>query len=88
MSELMGKNFIKNGNLIINKLGILIGYRSLLRGLPLWRDFSWRYWTIDKLKGRRIKPVLWFHLWVPVWHEGRGPYLSIGLWFIRIMRGY
>lgn len=30
----------------------------------------------------------WFELWTPIWHEGRGPYVSIGLWFIFIYRGY
>jgi len=30
----------------------------------------------------------WFHLWTPVWHKGRGPYISIGLGFIGIYRGY
>ena len=30
----------------------------------------------------------WFHWWTPVWHEGIGPYIIIGLGCIRIMRGY
>jgi len=30
----------------------------------------------------------WLHLWTPIWHCGRGPYISCGLGVIRILRGY
>lgn len=30
----------------------------------------------------------WIDLWTPIWHEGRGPYISCGLGMIRILRGY
>ena len=30
----------------------------------------------------------WCDFWTPTWHDGRGPYLSIGLWFVFIYRGY
>jgi len=30
----------------------------------------------------------WLHVWTPVWHKGRGPYVSIGLGCIRVCRGY
>jgi hypothetical protein len=30
----------------------------------------------------------WFHRWTPMWHEGRGPYVSMGFWRIGIYRGY
>jgi hypothetical protein len=30
----------------------------------------------------------WLCLWTPVWHEGRGPYISIGLGIVRFLRGY
>lgn len=30
----------------------------------------------------------WIIAWTPVWHEGRGPYVSIGLGIIAIYRGY
>jgi hypothetical protein len=30
----------------------------------------------------------WFHWWTPVWSEGRGPYISIGLGVIALYRGY
>jgi hypothetical protein len=30
----------------------------------------------------------WWAIWTPVWHHGRGPYLSIGLGLVAIYRGY
>lgn len=30
----------------------------------------------------------WFHLWTPKWHNGRGPYLTVGLGFVAFGRGY
>jgi hypothetical protein len=30
----------------------------------------------------------WFEWWTPCFHEGRGPYISIGIGWIRILRGY
>lgn len=30
----------------------------------------------------------WCDIWTPVWHNGRGPYITIGLWFVRFVRGY
>lgn len=43
----------------------------------------WKVWRI----GWRWKAA-WLHLWTPVWHEGRGPYVSMGLWFFAVGRGY
>ncbi len=30
----------------------------------------------------------WWHWWTPDWHEGRGPYVSIGLGWLTLQRGY
>jgi hypothetical protein len=30
----------------------------------------------------------WLSYWTPTWHEGRGPYVTIGLGVVEIMRGY
>jgi len=60
---------------------------STYRGLRAMRwphaqvRYGWR-----ALPGR--ERGLWFHMWTPVWHEGRGPYVSIGLGFIAFCRGY
>ncbi len=41
---------------------------------------------------RWVHPLLhrgwWCESWTPAWHDGRGPYVSIGLWFVAIYRGY
>lgn len=38
---------------------------------------------------RRLREFkFWFHWWTPVWHEGRGPYISIGLGLFGVYRGY
>jgi len=36
----------------------------------------------------RFKREWWCYLWTPIWHKGRGPYVSIGLGFIAFHRGY
>jgi len=43
-------------------------------------------WSI-KFKGFG-KRSFWINLWTPVWHEGRGPYISIGFYLFAIYRGY
>jgi len=30
----------------------------------------------------------WFHWWTPVWHEERGPYITMGVGRLRFYRGY
>lgn len=30
----------------------------------------------------------WWKIWTPIWHDGRGKYISIGLGFITFQRGY
>jgi len=30
----------------------------------------------------------WCQMWTPIWHEGRGPYVTIGLGIVAIYRGY
>jgi hypothetical protein len=35
-----------------------------------------------------FKKSFFFNWWTPVWHEGRGPYISIALCRLRFMRGY
>jgi hypothetical protein len=33
-------------------------------------------------------PLFWIHFWTPIWHRGRGPYLSMGIGPLAIYRGY
>lgn len=30
----------------------------------------------------------WFHWWTPIWHKGRGVYISIGCGYFALYRGY
>jgi len=56
----------------------------------------WRGLTVMKRPFAKPKPGwairfckgFWAHWWTPVWHNGRGPYLSVGLGLIAIYRGY
>lgn len=43
-------------------------------------------WSVRRLPaGAR---GVWAHCWLPRWHEGRGPYVSLGLWAVALYRGY
>lgn len=60
---------------------------SVWRGMRV-RDRTKRVrWSVE-----RLSPVqrgrFWCHLWTPTWHCGRGPYVSVGLYWIAIYRGY
>lgn len=69
-----------------------ISLRSFFKGILVMR------WPHEKVNYaiEWLKPMgrdhNWIHLWTPIWHEGRGPYISIGLWLrfgtLRFMRGY
>ncbi len=42
-------------------------------------NYGLRFWA---------KPVWGWQWWTPVWHEGRGPYVSIGMGWLHFYRGY
>ena len=62
-----------------------VDLKSFLRGLQA---------MTPPHKHERVNYALRFHrgwwccLWTPIWHKGRGPYVSIGLGFIAFHRGY
>jgi len=65
-----------------------IHHKSFIKGIqaiekPL-HFFKPEYWHIEFHKTE----ATWFHIWTPVWHKGRGPYVSIGFKFFRLIRGY
>ena len=66
-------------------ISITVDVGSAWRGI---KALSWPYaehrpgWTVRWARG------LWVHLWTPAWHQGRGPYLSLGLGVLAIYRGY
>lgn len=51
--------------------------------LPYAEPRPW--WTFNF---KRCHWGFWAHWWTPIWHEGRGPYISIGLGICGIYRGY
>jgi hypothetical protein len=66
-----------------------------LRGLKYWRHFfrgvNYGVSIIHKRgtkEHRFSRSMNWLHIWTPVWHKGRGPYITIGLFGIAFYRGY
>ncbi len=57
--------------------------RSVLRGISAMSFRNTATWRI-KLMPRGF----WIHAWTPTWHEGRGPFLSIGIYLFAVYRGY
>lgn len=63
----------------------MLSLGSFFRGCKAANRFELvKRWHVDLGANKKF----WFHLWTPIWHEGRGPYVSIGLYFVRVMRGY
>lgn len=69
---------------------------SITRGHRFWlslhlRDFIlvFRWWGVNfRMSWDSKRMGAWFHWWTPVWHKGRGPYITMGLGPLRLMRGY
>ena len=62
---------------------------SVWRGLwamrPIEAGVEPARWTMRRVAG---KPRWWIVAWTPIWHDGRGPYVSVGLGLFAIYRGY
>ena len=43
-------------------------------------------WSVRWL--RKPYRKFWWNIALPPYHDGRGPYVTIGLWFFAIYRGY
>ena len=69
-------------------MDVMIHTRSFRKGVQIMPNrinfFKPKYWTI---KFHRSKYSC-LHIWTPVWHKGRGPYITFSSKFIQIMRGY
>jgi len=61
----------------------MIDVRSIVNGIKAMGGNRQAMWSI-----KWLPKEFWLDAWTPVWHEGRGPYLSCGLWIIAIFRGY
>ena len=46
----------------------------------------YNFWALRKLP-KKLRSF-WYQKWLPKWHKGRGHYITIGLYFIAIYRGY
>jgi hypothetical protein len=58
--------------------------KSVWRGIrAMKRESKKAKWTIAWLPRR-----CWLHAWTPMWHDGKGPYVSCGIWVIAIYRGF
>lgn len=59
--------------------------------LPEWGIPKPAKWGLKRLRLRGLPggtPRFWFIVTTPPYHEGRGPYISIGLGLFAIYRGY
>ena len=69
-------------------MDVMIHTKSFRKGIqsiekPL-HFFKPEYWSFDLYK----ITTPWLHAWTPSWHKGRGPYITFGFLFFRIIRGY
>ena len=71
-------------------MGIQLSWRSV----RVWRPcvsgrIHYGVWRLYQPIGRPT-PLrrFWCDIWTPTWHEGRGPYVSIGLGLFAVGRGY
>ena len=62
----------------------LIDLKSVWRGICAMTPGHQINWAVRQIPRWR----LWLHFWTPIWHDGRGPYLSVGFGFFAIYRGY
>lgn len=64
---------------------ISVDWGSVCRGLKAYRAKGrGAGWSLTfRWFGRA-----WLVAWTPAWHEGRGPYLTAGFYFVRVCRGY
>lgn len=61
-----------------------------IRGINfgIQRGYLHPYHLMKYGKWCAVKKTFWVNWWTPKWHEGRGPYITIGLGLFTIMRGY
>lgn len=65
-------------------MNVDLDLRSALHGVLAMRPGRGRVNYAVRRSGHRFC----VECWTPVWHEGRGPYLSLGLGVVAIYRGY
>ena len=67
-------------------MGIQLSWRSV----RAWRPFvsGHVHYGVWRLRWSVPTRRFWCDIWTPAWHEGRGPYVSIGLGLFAAGRGY
>jgi len=71
-----------------------ISLRSFLAGIRTMKIPNKAQYRLDVLHDTDGRGHTWIHLWTPVFHDGNGPYISIGFYVpgirrtIRFVRGY
>lgn len=76
-------------NITRKNLLISISIRSLLVWRHLRKGVKYAARRFDPLpEGSTTECRFWLHIWTPTWHEGRGPYVSIGVYEFAFYRGY
>ena len=82
--ELSKQNdFVDGGGMMHN---VWIDRKSFIAGI---KAMKWKHEKVNyKLEFSWKHRGFWIHLWTPKWHRDRGPYISIGLYVIRFIRGY
>ena len=62
---------------------MMVKLGSVWRGMRAQRHVGLRFWSV-----RLQRWGWWAQAWTPIWHDGRGPYVSLGIGFIAVYRGY
>ena len=65
-----------------------VNLQSVWRGIRAMRQSEAEQPARWAIQLQRPPLRFWIHAWTPVWHEGRGPYITIGLGLVAIFRGY
>lgn len=69
-------------------------WKSVIRGIKAMNSKIeiFKRWSLRRIKitrkERKEYRQFWAEWWTPGWHEGRGPYVTIGLGYVAIYRGY
>jgi hypothetical protein len=74
----------------MRKLGIefQVSLKSFFKGIAYMRPGHEKVNYAIRILRKQHSRGFWLCLWTPIYHENRGPYVSIGLGIIAIYRGY
>jgi len=64
------------------------GIQAMPDRFQFWNPKYWKITKLDPIKYPSVESHFWMNIWTPTNHVGRGPYITIGLRFFAIHRGY